>query len=103
MRSPEGKEFPVDAVFIEVVPPERIVYRNAVPDAKLFDGNPPPSFIRVITFTDLGDGRTRLELTAYFDTSAAKDTVVRRGFREGTEESFDRLAAHLATQSRGTP
>ena len=97
MRAPDGKELPTDSVFIEVTPPERIVYRNAAADPKIFGDNPPPSFVRVITLHDIGNGRTRLTLNAYFDTADQKDAVVRRGFREGTEQSFDKLAAHLAT------
>jgi uncharacterized protein YndB with AHSA1/START domain len=97
MRGPDGREFPTDSVFIEVVPPERIVYRNAAADPKIFGDNPPPSFLRVITLTDIGNGRTRLTLDAYFDTAANKDAVIRRGFREGTNESYDKLAALLAT------
>jgi uncharacterized protein YndB with AHSA1/START domain len=95
MRGPDGRDYPTDSVFIEVTPPERIVYRNAAADPKIFGDNPPPSFIRVITLIDIGNGRTRLTLDAYFDTAANKDAVIRRGFREGTMESFDKLAAHL--------
>ena len=29
MRTPEGVEYPIDVIFIEIVEPERIVYRNA--------------------------------------------------------------------------
>lgn len=97
MRGPDGKDYPADSEFIEVTPPERIVYRNRQLEAEAFGNNPPPSFLRVITLTDLGDGRTRLTLDAYFDTAANKDAVVRRGFREGVLESFDKLAAHLTT------
>ncbi len=97
MRGPDGKDYPADSEFIEVTPPERIVYRNRQLEAEAFGNNPPPSFLRVITLTDLGDGRTRLTLDAYFDTAANKDAVVRRGFREGVLESFDKLAAHLRT------
>ena len=97
MRGPDGKDYPTDSVFIEVTPPERIVYRNAAATAEVFGDNPPPSFVRVITLDDIGNGRTRLTLNAYFDTAGQKDAVIRRGFREGTEQSFDKLAAHLAT------
>ena len=97
MRGPDGKDYPADSEFIEVSPPERIVYRNRQLEAEAFGNNPPPSFLRVITLTDLGDGRTRLTLDAYFDTAANKDAIVRRGFREGVLESFDKLAAHLTT------
>ena len=95
MRGPDGREYPADSVFTEVVPPERIVYRNAQLDEAVFEGNPPPSFVRVITFEDLG-GATRLTITAYFDTAEEKDAVIRRGFREGVNQSLDKLVTHLS-------
>lgn len=95
MRGPDGRDYPADSEFIEITPPERIVYRNRQLDDAVFEGNPPPSFLRVITFTDLGSGKTLLKLDAYFDTAANKDAVIRRGFAEGTLESWDKLAAHL--------
>ena len=101
MRGPDGKDYPTDSVFIEVTPPERIVYRNAAATAEVFGDNPPPSFVRVITLDDIGNGRTRLTLNAYFDTADQKDAVIRRGFREGTGQSFDKLVAHLATLTGG--
>jgi len=97
MRSPDGRDFPMDSIFVEIVPPERIAYRNAAATDAVFSDNPPPSFTQVITFEALPGNRTRLTLEAYFDTVADKDAVARRGFREGSLEGFDKLAAHLAT------
>lgn len=101
MRGPDGRDYPADSEFIEIVPPERIVYRNRRLDAEAFGGNPPPSFLRILTFEDLGQ-RSRLTLVARFDTEAEREAVVRRGFREGTLEGFDKLDAHLA-EIGGTP
>jgi len=98
MRGPDGRDYPSDSVFIEVSPPERIVYRNAAATDPVFADNPPPSFVRVITLIDLGGSRTRLTLEAFFDTAANRDAVVRRGFREGVMQSFDKLADHLGTE-----
>jgi len=97
MRGPDGRDYPADSIFIEITPPERIVYRNRQLDEPVFAGNPPPGFLRVITFEPLPGNRTRLTLVACFDTAANKDAVTRRGFREGTLESYAKLAAHLAT------
>jgi uncharacterized protein YndB with AHSA1/START domain len=99
MRGPDGRDYPADSEFIEVTPPERIVYRNRQLEAEAFGDNPPPGFLRVITLTDIGNGRTRLTLEAYFDTAANKDAVVRRGFREGVLESFDKLVALLEEET----
>jgi uncharacterized protein YndB with AHSA1/START domain len=97
MRGPDGRDYPADSEFIEIVPPERIVYRNRQVEAAAFRDNPPPSFLRVISFEALPGNRTRLTLNAFFDTAAAKDAATRRGFREGTLESWDKLAELLAT------
>jgi uncharacterized protein YndB with AHSA1/START domain len=99
MRSPAGDEFPVDAEFIEIVPPERVVYRNAPPKGEVWGDNPPPSFVRTLTFTE-EDSRTTLTLRAEFDSAADKQRTMARGFKDGTEESYDRLAALLQTLNR---
>jgi uncharacterized protein YndB with AHSA1/START domain len=94
MRGPDGKEYPTDSTFIEIVPPERIVYRNAAPKGEVWGDNPPPSFVRTLTFAEAG-GRTTLTLRAEFDTAAGKQAAVARGFVQGTNESYDRLARLL--------
>lgn len=94
MIGPDGREFPTDNDILEVTPPERIVYRNAPADPKIFGANPPPAFTKTITLTEAG-GRTTLTLVCSFDTPAQKDAVVRRGFVAGTNESFDKLDQYL--------
>jgi uncharacterized protein YndB with AHSA1/START domain len=94
MRGPDGREFPADSTFVEIVPPERIVYRNRVVDDAVFEGNPPPSFKRTLTLTE-ADGVTTLTLFAEFETMDERDRAKRRGFIEGTLESYDRLAQQL--------
>ena len=98
MIGPDERELPTDNVILEVAEPERIVYRNAPADPKLFGDNPPPAFTKTATFEDLGDGRTQLILLCTFDTAEHRDAVVRRGFSIGTNQSFDKLEAYLATQ-----
>lgn len=94
MRGPDGREFPADSTFVEITPPERIVYRNRVIENDVWDGNPPPSFKRTLTFTE-ANGITTLTLFAEFETFEQRDGARRRGFIEGTLESYDRLADHL--------
>jgi uncharacterized protein YndB with AHSA1/START domain len=95
MRGPDGREYPADSTFVEIVPPERIVYRNRVVENEVWEGNPPPSFVRTLTFTE-ADGRTTLTLFAEFDTMEHREAATRRGFVQGTLESYERLAAHVA-------
>lgn len=94
MRSPDGHDLPVENEYLEIVPPERIVYRNFVPDAAAFGNNPPPSFVRTITLEEK-DGKTLLTMVARFDTAEDREKAAARGFRQGTEQSFDKLEAHL--------
>ena len=97
MIAPDGRELPTDNEIVEVTEPERIVFRNAPADPKIFGDNPPPGFTKIVTFEDRGED-TLLTLVCTFDTAEHKDAVVRRGFRSGTDESFDKLEAHLAAQ-----
>jgi uncharacterized protein YndB with AHSA1/START domain len=97
MIGPDGRELPTDNVIIEVKEPERIVYRNAPADPRMFGDNPPPAFTKTLTFEESG-GKTILKLVCSFDTEAQREAVVRRGFVLGTNESFDKLEAHLAAQ-----
>ncbi len=94
MRSPDGREYPTNSTFLEIEPPGRIVYRNAAPQGEVWGNNPPPSFVRTLTFTE-ANGVTTLTLVAAFETPEQRDAAMRRGFAQGTLESYDRLAAHL--------
>lgn len=94
MRGPDGHDYPADSTFIEIVPPERIVYRNRVVEAEAFGDNPPPSFKRTLTFRE-ANGVTTLTLFAEFETLEQRDGARRRGFIEGTLESYGKLAAYL--------
>ena len=94
MRGPDGQEYPADSTFLEIVPPEKIVYRNRVVTEHDWVGEPPPSFKRTLTFAET-DGVTTLTLFAEFDSLDRRESVRKRGFVEGTLESYDRLATHL--------
>ncbi len=96
MIGPDGKEYPTDNVILEVTEPERIVYRNAPADPKIFGDNPPPGFTKDLSFAEVGS-KTQLTLVCTFDTVQHREAVARRGFVEGTNESFDKLEVHLTT------
>jgi uncharacterized protein YndB with AHSA1/START domain len=79
-----GAEYPMRGVFVDVVPPEKMVWTEADVEGGMTTS---------VTFIDLGNGRT--ETVAYqtnvpqmFNTPEA---------RVGMESSFDKMAAYLAT------
>jgi uncharacterized protein YndB with AHSA1/START domain len=76
----------------EVVPQERIVRTFE------WDGMPGHVAVETVTFTDLGDGRTRLVNTTLFHTTEERDGMLHSGMEQGLNESFvalDRLLEKL--------
>jgi uncharacterized protein YndB with AHSA1/START domain len=78
----DGSEMPFDAVYREVVPPERLVFGPAT-----------------VTFADLGDGRTEM----IFRTTVDMTDATRRAAEGGLASAFDRLAEHLLTTTNQEP
>jgi uncharacterized protein YndB with AHSA1/START domain len=83
--SDEGEEMPVVGTYREVVEPERIVLEEPAEGA-WHEGS-----VSVVTFTDLGDGRTEVALRATIHTTDEMRVNAERGMRA----TLDRLAEHL--------
>jgi uncharacterized protein YndB with AHSA1/START domain len=80
MHSPDGVDYPNTNIYVEVVRPERIVFRHAV-----F-----PHFMATALFEDLG-GKTKLTYTTVFDENAAVFDKVKQYAVPGAEQTMDRL------------
>lgn len=57
MVDPDGVEFPSEGTVLEAVEPERLVTSEEEIDSPMME-----STLNVLTFTDLGDGRTELRI-----------------------------------------
>lgn len=100
MRSPDGKDYWGTGVYREIVKPERIVYTDSFADEK---GNVVPAthygmsadfplkMLVTVTFEER-EGKTKLTLHHVGIPSGADQD----GARQGWNESFDKLAEHLA-------
>jgi uncharacterized protein YndB with AHSA1/START domain len=86
MRMPNGVEFPMDAEFVEIVVPERIVFK-----AKIHGDN---TVETTVTFTET-DGKTtmRVHQTFAFESDAT------RGAPQGWAATLNQLGAHVALRS----
>jgi uncharacterized protein YndB with AHSA1/START domain len=74
----DGREMPLEAVYREVVEPERLVFARS-------------GELATVTFADLGDGRTEMTFRTTMDaTEALRDRAV-----AGMASAFDRLAKQL--------
>ena len=76
--------------FHEVVENERIVQTFT------FEGMPYGVALEKLTFTDLGDGRTRLVTTSLVDSFADRDAFVASGMESGVVEGYEKLDEILA-------
>jgi uncharacterized protein YndB with AHSA1/START domain len=93
MHRPDGSEHPVRYQFVEILVPERIVYRPwRSPEAV----DPPPGYIATLTFEAIGS-ETIFTMRAEFESAADLAAATTGGFVEGTNQAFDKLERHLAT------
>jgi uncharacterized protein YndB with AHSA1/START domain len=83
--SDEGVEMPVVGVYREVAEQERLVLDEPAEHA-WHEGSE-----SVVTFADLGDGRTEVVIRATIQTTDEMRQTAERGMRA----TFDRLADHL--------
>ena len=87
MRTPDGTEHALRFVFVEVVKPERLVWRSADGGATL--GGPHDN---IITITLEAAGRkTRWKLVARFPSMADREAAARMGFSTVLAEGTDKL------------
>ena len=84
MHGPDGVDYANESVFVEIVKPERIVFRHL---------RPIHEFQMTITFVEQ-DGKTRLEWRMLFP-SAAECATVKMYAVDANEQNFDRLEAQL--------
>jgi len=82
----DGAEMIQEGTYREVVEPERLVIDEAA------EGAWHSGAVTVVTFTDLGDGRTEMVFRTTIRTTAEGLDTATAGMRS----SFDRLAEHLA-------
>jgi uncharacterized protein YndB with AHSA1/START domain len=91
MRGPDGVDYPNLIVFLDVVKPERLVYKNES-----------ANFLTTVTFSD-EIGKTKLTMQMLFPSAAVREQVVTKyGAVEGANQTLDRLAEQLPRIAAGT-
>jgi uncharacterized protein YndB with AHSA1/START domain len=88
MRAPDGAEYPLHFVFVEVVKPEKLVWQDID-----YGERPPgglPTCRNTVTMEDLG-ARTKWRLVARFGSFAERDTAREMGFAGRVGEGVDRF------------
>lgn len=91
MRGPDGTDYPMIAVFREVVVPERLVFVSYVPGRE----NPLFEILNVVTFIEQ-DGKTKLTIKAQVLKSTPEAAPMLAGMETGWSQSLEHLTAILA-------
>jgi uncharacterized protein YndB with AHSA1/START domain len=95
MRAPDGVVYPMDGVFLEVVPPERLVFTG-----RAFDRDTNKTLLEdhnTVTFAEEG-GKTKLTVVTRILALAPEFAAAAAGMEQGWQQSFDRLQALLAKE-----
>ena len=93
MHGPDGVDYNNVIQYVEIVPPERLVYEHG-------DGAGEIHFSAVVTFAD-EDGKTRVTMSSLFPTAEARDYVVREFHAiEGGKQHLERLSEFLAARQK---
>ncbi len=106
MRAPDGVDYPIKGVFLQVVELERLVmtldlsehpseWHDLIrPNRKPGDDNPVGQLVQSVTFEDV-DGKTHLTIQTRFQSAAIRDAMLKMGMQQGWSESLDRLEGEI--------
>jgi len=97
MRAPDGTERQVRYQFVEIVAPERIVYRPWRPAEAAGLANLPPTYLATLSFEALGE-ETIFTMRAEFESAAKLEFAMTGGFYAGTNQALDKLERQLASR-----
>ena len=89
MRAPDGTIYPMDGVFTEMDPSERLVIVTHALNSK--DGKPQMELVSTITFEAQGN-KTKLTMHGVFTMIMPEMMAAAEGGQEGWSQSFDKLA-----------
>ncbi len=91
MRSPEGQDMPCPGVYLEVVRNEKLVFTDAY--TKAWEPSGKPFMTVILTFEDLGGGKTKYTACVRHWTVADREAHEKMGFHGGWGLCTDQLTA----------
>jgi uncharacterized protein YndB with AHSA1/START domain len=93
MQAPNGAQFTIDSVFLEVVEPERLVW-TTTKDANRKPA--PPTAVNTVTLEERGL-QTKWTLVARFDSIEERDRAAGMGFGHMVSQGAERVAEVIKT------
>ncbi|MBW0435646.1 SRPBCC domain-containing protein [Leptospira yasudae] len=105
MRSPDGNDYPVKGVFLEVIENEKIVRTDLMDEhpiewmetlnKELGNEQASPNYVETVTFEDY-ENKTKVTIHSRFQSNAVRDAFRNMGMVEGWTESLVRFEAELS-------
>lgn len=95
MNGPNGERMPQPGVYLEVIPNEKLVFTDAFTET--WKPSAKPFMVGIVTFEDLGGGKTRYRAVARHWTVEDRDNHEQMGFHEGWGIAADQLTALAKT------
>jgi uncharacterized protein YndB with AHSA1/START domain len=95
MRDPEGRDYPNQGIYLEVVKNEKLVFTDAFTQA--WEPSAKPFMLAIITFEEVEAGKTRYTARVRHWTAEDREAHEKMGFHEGWGQCADQLAALLKT------
>lgn len=89
----DGTEHGFRGTYREITPPERVVQTFE------WEGMPGHVSVETMVLEDLGDGRTKVNVTSIFHTGEERDGMLSSGMEGGMSELYDRLEELLASRA----
>ena len=89
-RRPDGKQIGQRGVYREIIAPERLVNTESWEDWN-------PGELLVTTILVEHAGTTTLTMTSLFPSQEVRDMLIKSGMTSGAAETYDKLAACLAS------
>lgn len=77
----DGNEMENNGVYLEVIPNEKLVFTDTYTEG--WKPNPESFMTAILTFEDIGNGRTRYTATARHRTKESAETHAQMGFYDG--------------------
>jgi uncharacterized protein YndB with AHSA1/START domain len=91
MHGPDGRDYQSRVTFVEIVPPERIVYSHSGSGEDI----KPVHFQQTVIFEDIG-GRTRLTWRGVFPSAAERDRLIKEHHADtGLAQTMARLGEYV--------
>lgn len=94
LQGPDARKMGMRGVYREIKRPERSVHVES------FDDYPGESIVTTV-FTEK-NGKTTMQATVLYASKEVRDAVIQMGMEHGAAESYDKLAAALASPNGPT-